>query len=67
MGMDNVSEALSLHIVTTAELELPFGSRAKMAMVVRQASFECEPAHSQYHSVYRGVLTPSICETDARR
>ena len=67
MGMDNVSEALSLHIVTTAELELPFGSRAKMATGVRQASLNSEPAHSQYHPVYRGVLTPSICETDGRR
>jgi hypothetical protein len=31
MGMDNVSKASSLHIVKGAELELPFGSRAKMA------------------------------------
>jgi hypothetical protein len=59
MGMDNVSKASSLHIVKGAELELPFGSRAKMATVVRQASFDGGPAHSQHHSVYRGVLTPS--------
>ncbi len=67
MGMDNVSEASSLHIVTSAELELPFGSKAKTATVVRQASFDGGPAHSQYHSVYRGVLTPSICGVDGRR
>jgi hypothetical protein len=59
MGMDNVSKASSLHIVKGAELELPFGSRAKMATVVRQASFDGGPAHSQHHPVYRGVLTPS--------
>lgn len=60
MGMGNVSEVSLLRIVTNAELELPFGSRAKMAMVVRQASFNSEPAHSQHHPVYRGVLTPSV-------
>jgi len=60
MGMGNVSEVSLLRIVTNAELELPFGSRAKMATVVRQASFNGEPAHSQYHLVYRGVLTPSV-------
>jgi hypothetical protein len=31
VGMDKVSEALVLRIVTRAELEPPFGSRAKMA------------------------------------
>ena len=60
MGMDNVSEVSLLRIVTSAELELPFGSRAKMATVVRQASFSGEPAHLQHHPVYRGVLTPSV-------
>jgi len=60
MGMDNVSEVSLLRIVTSAELALPFGSRAKMATVVRQASFNGGPAHSQYHSVYRGILTPSV-------
>jgi len=50
MGMGNVSEASTLHVVSKAELELPFGSRAKMATVVRQASFDGGPAHSQYHS-----------------
>lgn len=60
MGMGNVSEVSLLRIVTNAELELPFGSRAKTAMVVRQASFNGGPAHSQNHSVYRGVLTPSV-------
>ena len=60
MGMGNVSEVSLLRIVTNAELELPFGSRAKMATVVRQASFNGGPAHSQYHPVYRGVLTPSV-------
>jgi len=29
MGMDNVSKASSLRVVSKAELELPFGSRAK--------------------------------------
>ena len=47
MGMDNISEVSLLRIVTSAELELPFGSRAKMAMVVRQASFDNGPAHSK--------------------
>ncbi len=60
MGMDNISEVSLLRIVTSAELELPLGSRAKKAMVVRQASFNGGPAHSQNHSVYRGVLTPSV-------
>jgi hypothetical protein len=46
MGMDNVSKASSLRIVSEAELELPFGSRAKMATVVRQASLDGRPAHS---------------------
>jgi len=60
MGMDNVSKALLLRIVKAAELELPFGSRAKTATVVRQASLDGEPAHSQHHPVYRGVLTPFV-------
>jgi hypothetical protein len=59
-GMDNASKASSLHIVMGAELELPFGSRAKMATVVRQASIDGGPAHSQHPPVYRGVLTPSV-------
>ncbi len=60
MGMDNTCEVSLLRIVKSAELELPFGSRAKTATVVRQASFNGGPAHSQNHSVYRGVLTPSV-------
>ena len=61
MGMDKVSKALLLRIVSKAELELPFGSRAKTATVVRQASLDGRPAHSQHHPVYRGVLlTPSV-------
>ena len=61
MGMGNVSEVSLLRIVTSAELELPFGSRAKkMATVVRQASFSGEPAHLQHHPVYRGALTPPV-------
>jgi hypothetical protein len=60
MGMDNICEVSLLRIVKRAELELPFGSRAKMAMVVRQASFNGGPAYSQNHPVYRGVLTPSV-------
>ncbi len=46
MGMDNLGEVSLLRIVKSAELELPFGSRAKMATVVRQASFNGGPAHS---------------------
>jgi hypothetical protein len=46
MGMDNVSKVSSLRIVKGAELELPYGSRAKKAKGVRQASIDGGPAHS---------------------
>ena len=49
--MGNVSEVLVLRIVRAAELELPFGSSAKMAMVGRSVSFDGEPTHSQSHPV----------------
>ena len=59
--MDNVSKVLVLHIVNVAGLESPFGPRAKMAMVGRSASIDGEPTHLKAHSVYRDVLTSSIC------
>jgi hypothetical protein len=43
--MEKLIEPLRLRIVKCAELEPPFGSKAKMAMVGRQVSFNCEPAH----------------------
>ena len=61
--MGNVSEVLVLRIVRAAELELPFGSSAKMAMVGRSVSFDGEPTHSQSHPVYRGTLNRFMCES----
>ena len=43
--MDNVSEVSVLRIVSTAGLELPFGPRAKMAMLGRSVSFDGELTH----------------------
>ena len=43
--MGNVSEALELSTVSKAGLELPFGPRAKIAMVGRSASLDDEPTH----------------------
>ena len=61
--MDNVSKVLVLHIVTRAGLEPPFGPRAKMAMLGRSASLDGESTHLLSQSVYRDVLTQSICES----
>ena len=44
-GMDNVSEVSVLRIVSKAGLELPFGPRAKMAMLGRSVSFDGELTH----------------------
>ncbi len=43
--MGNVSEVLELHIVSKAELELPFGSKAKTAMVGRLVSIDGKPTY----------------------
>ena len=61
--MDNVSEVLVLRIVKAAGLEPPFGPRAKMALPGRSASIDGEPTHPLPWSVYRDVLTRSICES----
>ncbi len=61
IGMGNVSKVLELRIVNAAELEPPFGSRAKMALVGRSVSIDGEPTHPLFHPVYRDVLTRSIC------
>jgi len=63
IGMDNVSEVLELRIVKAAGLEPPFGPRAKMAVLGRSASIDGEPTHLLTQSVYRDVLTRSICES----
>ena len=59
--MGNVSEVSALRTVKAARLELPFGRRAKMAIVGRSVSFDGKPTHSSSHSVYRGALNRSIC------
>ena len=63
IGMDNVSEVLVLRIVKGAGLEPPFGPGAKMAVLGRSASIDGEPTHLLTQSVYRDVLTRSICES----
>jgi len=45
MGMDNVSEVLVLRIVTSAELERPFGSRAKTAQGTGSGDINGHPTH----------------------
>ena len=42
IGMDNVSEVSVLRIVKGAGLELPFGPRAKMALLGRSVSIDGE-------------------------
>ena len=61
--MDNVSEVLALHIVTSAGLESPFGPKAKMALVGKSVSIDGEPTYLLSHPVYKDVLSRSICET----
>ncbi len=60
---DNVSKVLALRIVNKAGLESPFGPRAKMAILGRSASIDGEPTHLKTLSVYRDVLTRTICES----
>jgi hypothetical protein len=59
-GMGNDSEASRLRIVTSAELERPFGSRPKKGWGSGSVGFNGRPAHAWYPPVYRGTLTPSV-------
>ena len=61
--MGNVSEVLVLHIVSKAELELPFGSRAKTALVGRLVSIDGKPTYPLSYPVYRDTLNRSMCGT----
>ena len=57
---DNVSEALVLRIVTSAELKRLKGSRPKTGWGSSSAGFNGLPTHVWYPPVYRGVLSPFI-------
>jgi hypothetical protein len=59
-GMGNGSEASRLRIVTSAELERPFGSRPKTGGGSGLVGFNGRPTHASYPPVYRGTLTPSV-------
>jgi hypothetical protein len=60
MGMDKRTEALTLRIVRRAELERPFGSRAKMAWEAGAGGINGFPPHVPSSPVYRGILPPSV-------
>lgn len=60
MGMDKRPEASPLRIVTRAELERPFGSRAKMAWEAGAGGINGFPPHVQPSPVYRGILSPHL-------
>ena len=60
MGMDKRPEASTLRIVTRAERERPFGSRAKMAGEAGAGGINGRPSHVQSSPVYRGILPPSV-------
>jgi hypothetical protein len=59
-GKGNVSEALALRIVTSAELKRLSGSRPKMGGGAGAGSFNGCPPHVESPPVYRGTLTPFI-------
>jgi hypothetical protein len=56
-GMDNGSEALTLRIVTSAELKRLKGSRPKKGRGPSAGDFNGRPPHVACPPVYRGVLT----------
>jgi hypothetical protein len=59
-GMGNVSEALVLRIVTSAELKRLSGSRPKTGRRSSSGGFNGRPTHVGYLPVYRGALTLSV-------
>jgi hypothetical protein len=59
-GMDNVSEALAVRIVTSAELKRLKGSRPKQGRGPGAGDVKGRPTHVACSPVYRGVLTPSV-------
>jgi hypothetical protein len=59
-GMDNGSEALTLRIVTSAELKRHKGSRPKKGRGPSAGDFNARPPHVACPPVYRGVLTPAV-------
>jgi hypothetical protein len=62
-GKGNVSEALVLRIVTSAELKRLKGSRPKMGGGASSGDFNGRSTHVQSPPVYRGALTPLIGAT----
>jgi hypothetical protein len=59
-GMDNVSAALVLRIVTSAERKRLKGSRPKQGRGPGAGDFNGRPTHGTCPPAYRGVLTPSV-------
>jgi hypothetical protein len=62
-GKGNVSEALVLRIVTSAELKRLNGSRPKMGRGSGLGDFNGHPTHVWYPPVYRGALPPFVGTT----
>jgi hypothetical protein len=60
VGRGNGSEALELHLVTSAELKRLNGSRPKMGGGAGAGDINGRPPHVWSPPVYRGTLSPPV-------